>query len=301
MSASATTDHDPELTEAWTNKAKRAVSTPRRRAADAFARRIPSQLPRLNHFRANERYCLIVLDACRWDVFDALAPLFIGGRRDPVRSVGFDTFQWMSRAWHRDLAPRRDAHSCHYVSGAVPINHHQLDNAELRRLYDGVAPANHIESIDPVWRDEWDETVGACPPEPVTDRAIGAAANHDRLVVHYMQPHAPYLGVGTPATQLLGNNTNPGVGEPVDAPIWRGVRSNRITDERLRYVYEWNCRRALREAVRLVDALDDRPVVVTADHGEALGEYGHYMHERRPHPHVRTIPWAVVEGTRGLA
>ena len=43
----------------------------------------------------------------------------------------------------------------------------------------------------------------------------------------------------------------------------------------------------------LLQNVDAEEVVVTADHGDAFGEYGVYSHPMGvPHPHVRRVPWA---------
>jgi len=38
-----------------------------------------------------------------------------------------------------------------------------------------------------------------------------------------------------------------------------------------------------------------RPVVITADHGEMLGEDGRYIHGGLPHPLLCEVPWFTVD------
>jgi hypothetical protein len=48
----------------------------------------------------------------------------------------------------------------------------------------------------------------------------------------------------------------------------------------------------------LLENYDANRVVITADHGEAFGEYGIFGHPIGSlHPKVRTVPWAVTSAT----
>ncbi|WP_458204403.1 hypothetical protein [Haladaptatus sp. NG-SE-30] len=49
--------------------------------------------------------------------------------------------------------------------------------------------------LDEVWRYAWDENVGTIHPRPITDRAITTWRNKhpNRMLVHYMQPHYPFV------------------------------------------------------------------------------------------------------------
>ena len=127
-------------------------------------------------------------------------------------------------------------------------------------------------------------------PETVTDRALEAAKSfpNKRLIVHYMQPHQPYLG--STADGLAFGST---LGET--------VRRNDLSAAEVRRLYRENLDLALSAVDRLLDSIDGK-TVISADHGEALGErerplpvrfYGHmdglYM------PELVTVPWHVCE------
>lgn len=256
-------------------------------------RGLPAQKDRLDGLRREDSWLLIVLDACRYDMFVQQFPEVFEGRCEPVRSAGHDTFEYVSRCWS-DQYPETT-----YVSGAVPVNSRakRFDAAHFNDLYGGYVPAGHIGEIVDVWADEWDESLGICPPEAVVDRAMDRL-DEDQLVAHVFQPHAPYIG----DTQLLGHVGNeharPGDGDPVDAPIWKAVRRGEVTDAQLAQAYRSNLRRAIRAVARLVEAADHDRIVIMGDHGEALGEWGLYCHPRIDHPHIRTVPWLEVEGVR---
>lgn len=253
-------------------------------------RHLPQQATRTADLRDRDRCVLVILDACRYDYFEDVFGPLLAGEMTPVKSVAHDTFEYLQRVWPGD-------HDVHYVTGAVPINSEYMAEREQFHLYDGYQPKHHLSTIDDVWKDAWDPTLGCCPPEPVTDAAL-AARDEPNLVVHYQQPHTPYVGTERELGHTNNESAHPERGEPVDKPIWDRVHSGEISDERLHELYRSNVERVAGEVCRLVDELEDRQVVITADHGEALGEYGVYAHPRWPsHPHVRTVPWVEAELT----
>lgn len=276
-------------------KARQWIATPpaqvhsRLRTSD-----LPSQSDRLKALRQREEYLVVVLDACRFDVFASVAPeYFTFESLEPIRSAGRNTFEYIARCWpetHDDVT---------YISAATPVNsdpRSAYDDEVLRRQYGTYVPSEHFGTVRDVWRESWDESIGITPPEPVTDAALEADGR--RIVAHYFQPHAPYIG----RQSLLGHtndaDSRPNEGEPVDAPVWAQVRYGTISRKKLRRVYVSNLRRALRAVRRLVAETSVKTVVVIGDHGEALGEYGIYGHPDINHPHIRTVPWGIIEGVR---
>jgi hypothetical protein len=108
--------------------------------------------------------------------------------------------------------------------------------------------------------------------------------------VHYVQPHYPFIG---PTGEEHFDPT---------ATLKEVSRRYDLTDGRLERAYRENLDLVLDEAERLLDALDGK-TVVSADHGELLGErlsplplraYGHpsgiYVDE------LVRVPWLVHEG-----
>jgi arylsulfatase A-like enzyme len=113
----------------------------------------------------------------------------------------------------------------------------------------------------------------------VTDRALEWLATHaDRpffLFVHYFDPHYPY---GTPAGEEEAYAT------PADLP-------------RQKQLYAEEIARVDTQIGRIVDFLKERGlyedslIVVTADHGEGLGEHGsYYDHVRGAYDELTRIP-----------
>jgi hypothetical protein len=132
-------------------------------------------------------------------------------------------------------------------------------------------------------------------PSYVTDRAIVAGrSDHERLVIHYFQPHGPFV------RNLIEKGSS--LTEVEDNPYKAG-RRGLASDEELWSLYLDNLRLVLDSVEVLLKNLDAEKVAITADHGELLGELGQYGHfEGLPHPALKKVPWiettARDEGTR---
>lgn len=267
-------------------------------------RRYEPQVSQLDEFRSNEEWLLIVLDACRFDRFAEIAPEYIDSDVVPVAAAAEDTFGYLRECWP-------GVHDVNYVTGAAPVTNQEFDfdqnekadglvfeGDDLYEIYEGYVPKEHLENIIEVWKESWDETLGVCPPEPVTDKAIELAPRSNKMVVHYFQPHEPYIG----DSRILGNVEAADEhleGGAIGRGIWERVESGAITDTKLREAYGDNLRRVMGEVALLVHEVQEKfdNIAVMGDHGEALGEYDQYTHSIK-HPYVRVVPWAEVDGVR---
>jgi glucan phosphoethanolaminetransferase (alkaline phosphatase superfamily) len=127
---------------------------------------------------------------------------------------------------------------------------------------------------------------GVTTAEDVTDYAIdvGRRSNANRLLVHYMQPHAPYIA------PYVGRDENGQIDERDRRPF-EALRAG-ADREQVWNAYVDNLRYVLSNVERLLENLDADRVVITADHGEMFGEFGLYEHIGGiPHPALKTVPW----------
>ncbi|WP_096396142.1 hypothetical protein [Halorubrum trapanicum] len=220
---------------------------------------------------------LVVLDACRADLLRSVAPDFeFLGEVETVRSVGSSSSEWLENTFVNHSETARTA----MVTG----------NTWTDRYLD----ADAFAALDEVWKYAWDEGAGTVPAAAVTDRAIALARERDpdRLVVHYMQPHHPFVPDpldGDDGLARTGSHSN--AGNP-----WVLLRRGEVSVERVWAAYEANLRHVLGEVESLAANVDGR-IAVTADHGNCFGEwglYGHPMHA--PVPALLAVPWATVDG-----
>lgn len=243
----------------------------------------------LDELRSRDRYCLLIFDAGRYDYLQPLLSDQYTGEVQRTYSAARDTFEWISKVWQGDYD------GVTYISGMVPVSDEipDFDLDDFKRLYDGINPGDSIGEINKLWEDEWDDSLATVTPETITDRALDYL-DRDKLVVHYNQPHSPFIGTPKLLGHTSGKSAKPQKGRPNDEPIWHRVRAGDVSDEYLHMAYWGNATRAISAVKPLVR--ERETVVATSDHGEALGEWGMYTHDRAPHPKRRIVPWQEIMG-----
>jgi arylsulfatase A-like enzyme len=126
----------------------------------------------------------------------------------------------------------------------------------------------------------------------MTDRAIEVGRDHDpeRMVVHYLQPHHPFI----PDPELDPGQSIENFNEEAWDDIWDRLRHGEVSKERVWNAYRENLRYVLADVELLLENVDAETVVITSDHGNAFGEWGIYGHPNGSlHPAVKHVPWAV--------
>jgi arylsulfatase A-like enzyme len=143
--------------------------------------------------------------------------------------------------------------------------------------------------MDQVWKYAFDENFGTTPPRPLTDRAIeyGRTANPKRLVIHYMQPHLPPV-----SEEFDISLADDGVGWSGGNP-WVMIESNERGSQKTFEAYKNNLSPVIEDVNMLLKNIAAEKVVVTADHGNFLGENGNWGHHKRYARDlaVRQVPW----------
>jgi hypothetical protein len=243
---------------------------------------------------------LVVLDACRVDALQTVASEFdflndVGS----LWSVGSTSKEWYANTFQ---GPHPAAEKTALVSGnpwAENLFEAEVDwsywtiisnsawngRATVDRLLRRPLPTrDDFEAYVTVFEDRGGDCGTVATPNRVTDAAIHTARHTDaeRTIVHYMQPHAPYL-------QELDGNRLPALHQaPFDA-----LRNGDASREDVWNAYLDNLRLVLRSVRVLLDNIDADRVVITADHGELFGEWGLRTHIAAcPHPALRRVPWA---------
>jgi hypothetical protein len=222
---------------------------------------------------------LVVLDACRPDALRAAADgteLFDATAVTSVRSVGSSSSEWLENTF--------EGHP--QTAGTAMVT----GNTWTDRYLD----ADAFAVLDEVWKYAWDDDLGTVPAGAVTDRAIATAraGDHERLVVHYMQPHHPFVAdpiAGDEGMARTGSHSNA-------ANPWVMLRRGDLSTERVWAAYVATLRSVL-SAVETLVADVEGTVAITADHANLFGEwglYGHPMHT--PVPTLLTVPWVETSG-----
>ncbi|KTG26911.1 hypothetical protein [Haloferax profundi] len=224
---------------------------------------------------------LLILDACRFDMFEQDSTL--PGRLEKRISRGSHTVEFL-----RGNFTNRDLQDTVYIS-ASPQLYAQRDELDAT-FYDVVN----------VWiEDGWDPSIGTVLPETMTRRAkeVSEQYPNKRLIVHYLQPHYPFVG----APEL--NARSPFEDAESKADIWGELmeRKRSIAPETVWAAYRDNLRLALPAVEDLMETLPGR-TVVTSDHGNMIGERAAPIPIREwGHPpgihteELVTVPWLVYD------
>ena len=227
---------------------------------------------------------LIVLDACRADLFEEVADL---DEFDEYRRVTSNASN--TTPWTRKNFAGNSLGDIVYVT-ANPVT-------------SKVAP-NAFHELREVWTDGYDPDHHTILPEPVVEETLAARDDHGdkRLVAHFVQPHMPFV----PRPDLIyRTHWRPGDVESPEADppnnIWHALELGEVDREAVWEGYRENLEYVLDDAIELARELPGRSVIMS-DHGNMLGErtippirvFGHPPGLRCPE--LVTVPWAVIEG-----
>jgi hypothetical protein len=195
---------------------------------------------------------LLLLDGCRYDMFASTNEL--SGQLEHRMSRASATVEFLEENF-----TKRDLRDTVYVTA----------NPQLYR-YSDIIDTSLFDVIN-VWLDRgWNEKEGTVLPETMVDAALAAAKEYPnkRLLVHFMQPHYPFIGSGTEFDKhhLTQDNAQ---GENVWGKIMTGKID--ISRERIWQIYVENLKIALESIEELLRELSGL-TVVTADHGNMVGE-----------------------------
>lgn len=227
---------------------------------------------------------LIILDACRYDMFRDVYSSHFDGELKRFQSQGSCTLEF--------LMGNFDNHQFHdtiYISS----------NPHTRSLDDET-----FYSIQNLFLSHWSPKHGTVHPEDVVEQTIKIYKTKPdkRLISHFMQPHEPFIGKHSdnlPQAGLERKETD----QWGDFSIWTNLRY-RIEETTLEEVikaYEGNLEFVLPYVKQLVKKLDGK-TVITSDHGNLLGErlspipvrgYGHPWYIR--HGVLVDVPWLIIE------
>jgi len=242
---------------------------------------------------------LIILDGCRYDLFAENLDEFVADsdeyRLKQVLSQGSHSREFLVENFgggtHHDTV---------YVS-ANPFVFNQEDDV--------------FHAVQNLLGEEWDSDLGTVPPEAVTSAGLDSLERYPnkRVIIHFMQPHFPFIGEqGRQLTHrrihpddvrdIHGDNANSEVKGTI---IWDRLQHGEVSREEVWACYRENLQVVAPHVVDLLTAADGT-AVVTADHGNLLGErlwpvpvrgYGHPQHVHVPA--LVKVPWLRVERSPG--
>ncbi|RDZ44872.1 hypothetical protein C5B91_09015 [Haloferax sp. Atlit-10N] len=228
---------------------------------------------------------LIILDACRYDLFKDLN--YLEGELGKFTSRGSATPEFLKGNFDN-----KSLLDTVYVTTNPMLYRHQ-DEIDVE-----------FHDVINLWTGEsWNDELGTVLPETTTNESIKAAEKYPnkRLIIHYMQPHYPFIH-----SETTFDKGHIGSDEPEDLTTWMQVMTGEIdlTRDQLWDAYSQNLETALPEVEKLVENLVGR-TIVTSDHGNMFGERSKPIPTREwghpPHiwtPELVEVPWLVLN-TKG--
>jgi len=210
---------------------------------------------------------LIILDACRYDVF--AENNWIKGNLKKV----------ISRGAHTRMFLRENFNS--YYPDTVYVSANPFIWECRKFFYKSI----YVGSIDEI------RTYGTVLPETMLKYALKANKDYPdkRLIIHFVQPHYPFIG------EVHINKT----GKQNINPFYL-LAKGKIEESTLRRAYQSNLKRVLFVVEKLINELQGK-TIITSDHGESFGSkvkifpiriYGHSG------PRIKDlveIPWLIIE------
>lgn len=226
---------------------------------------------------------LLILDACRYDMF--ADQYDIPGRLESRKSRGASTPEFLYGNFHG-----RTLQDTVYVTS----NPHIYRNREIYDL--------DLHAVHNVWQEDgWDDEYGTVLPETMSKYAMEIAEEYPnkRLIVHYMQPHYPFITDSNAfydVSQAIADTESPN--------FWQELMKGEldIQSEDLWRAYRENLDYVLESVGNVLGELRGK-TVVTSDHGNMIGERAWPIPvEEWGHPpgiyteQLIKVPWLIVDG-----
>ena len=191
---------------------------------------------------------LIVLDACRYDLWEDVAKGYAFPQsinHNYVHSPGSTSHEWMRENFSAEY--KEIMAQTAYVT-ANPFSKNYADESDFAL-------------VDEVWQYGWDDGIGIVPPQTVTDRAIDVIQSSPtpRTIVHYMQPHFPSL-----RHPELGSRVNPKENNWINGSIWSKLEDGEVSKETVWDAYSDNLRDVLKSVELLLTNHDASKVIITS-------------------------------------
>lgn len=217
---------------------------------------------------------LVILDACRHDLFQEVVE-----ESDFRYSLGSNSADFIKENFSEG-----DWSDVVYVTANPHFHEAHFGELTDRRAEEVFHEVFHTYETD------WDEEERTIMPEDVVRDAKTAASLFPdiKLIVHFMQPHYPFLESGLEESGIRMVDGKDG------ETIWGRAEKGQVEDERIWAAYKKNLEIVMEKVRDLQSGLDGK-TVITADHGNLVGERGLYGHpgELGLEPLLK-VPWHVL-------
>ncbi|WP_217900860.1 alkaline phosphatase family protein [Halorubrum ezzemoulense] len=229
---------------------------------------------------------LIILDGCRYDTFSEVCEL--SGELEYRMSKGSESREFIEQNF---------------------IGEELTDTVYITaNPFATTVPDRTFHYIDNILEEEWDSGINTVPPSAVVDHAESAAERfpNKRLIVHFMQPHYPFIG--NFGKNMESGGINPRSNETSNQiQVWKRLQYGLgVPKGDVVHAYRENLNLVLNAVSGLLDNIEGKSVI-TSDHGNLIGDrlspvpvrgYGHprsvYVED------LVKVPWFTIDGNRRM-
>jgi hypothetical protein len=223
---------------------------------------------------------LFILDGCRADLFERTVNIDMFDSYEVMESLGSCTPQWLTRNFSdQSFGDTIYVTGNAFVSKIVPDRFH--DVIDIKDTIEGVGVV-HPKSIAEAVRSAFDRYP------------------NKRFIVHYVQPHMPFIETPELVYQRDGNDARGYGGKADPLHVHEALATGAIRPEDWWEGYQQNLVLGFEYALELAKEIGGMSVF-TSDHGNMAGERGwpvpirHYGHPRNLRAsELVEVPWAVL-------
>jgi len=246
---------------------------------------------------------LALLDAARYDYFREVYKSYV--REGTLKRAESDTLS--TPAWLQNFKDK-DCKDIVYLNTVVKFDHW--------------LPKHNMFRVHHIWDTHWDKQLGTIHSKSVNEVFLKEYKKYPdkRFVLHYMQPHSPYITIGGQPTETKEQHVTDEryipkkkkfvrdyiSGHLSEATAWSikrhlGIKSGipveayyrKYGKEGVIEVYKNEIKMVLSYVVDLMNKTNGK-WLITADHGVMLGERGNFGECYADVKEVREVPWLEV-------
>jgi len=250
---------------------------------------------------------LVILDTCRVDALREVQDEYdFLGDIEEIWSIGSTSKEWVDQTFREKYSD--EIAETAYITGN-PFSNTLLgerkkveygsthdtwiESAEWTNkiIKDTTVSADKLGHLEPLWGDfdnNRNESFSKSQkPSSIINHTIaaGRTGKFDRIIAHCMQPHSPYFSSSNKYEELNKYEKYP----------FRALKEGKT--EKVWDAYIDNLRYILDHVEKLIQNTEGE-VVLTADHGELMGEQRMYYHmPGNFHPKLKKVPWVRTQAT----
>lgn len=231
---------------------------------------------KLQEIHTSDWNVLVILDSMRYDAFEEMN--VIPGELTKVDSGASCTLDWFIRHFP-------DEYPYVYVSASPVCIDQEVEH--FGRVFNG---GKTFKKIIDVIMFGYSEECYTVLPGVVTASSM-LHLKEDKVIIHYIQPHFPYIGSIAFDRGIVGWGI-----DKSDMPQLAYDFYMATDLDILKQAYDENVEIVLEEMDELLSMIPDKQkVVITSDHGELFEEKVRFHPCGHPVPELIEVPWLEVE------